>query len=509
MSEEQSILRDPRVGTSVGNYRLDQLIGQGAFGSVYLAIHPNIQRKIAVKVLDKHQPDVIKRFMAEARAASSINHPNIIEIFDQGETEDGHFYYYMEALEGEDLERIVQRQVRKHGRMSPTEAAPYIQQVCSALHAAHGQGIVHRDLKPENIFLVGGEGGVVKVLDFGIAKLLEAEAGEGGGTKTGMIMGTPLYMAPEQCAGRVRDISARSDIYSIGVMIYYCLGGRHPFKSDAYTQILMDHINEPPPPLGDLEPSLPGDLVDLVMSCLAKDPAERPQTAAEVWGRYEAATADVPVPDMNLGNFTLDLEVDAPDNSGDDGPLPAAATGLEMERNVDPLAVTTDSSLMRGELADGGDEGSQEGARTRRSKAVYLLSGGMLLVSVVVVGMLMASGADREPGPVSPPGKPSEGPVKPALTSGTPPPGESATAGGPDAGVPNLKPPDAGIDRAKPASQPRKTRAPKKARKPRMPLPRKPPKPTTKPATEPKEEPKPEPVLRPKPEPTLELDVPD
>ena len=484
-------LRDPRIGTTVGNYTLEKLLGQGGFGSVYLGVHPNIQRKVAVKVLDKHQPDVIQRFMAEARAASSINHPNIIEIFDQGETEDGHFYYFMEALEGDSLESLMDRHVRSDGRMTPAHLAPYLKQVCSALSAAHLKGIVHRDLKPENIFVVGGEGGMVKVLDFGIAKLLEAEEGQIGGTKTGTVMGTPLFMSPEQCAGMVRHISARSDIYSLGVMVYYGLCGRYPFTGEAYTQILLDHINTSPPSLVDLEPNLPASLATLVMDCLAKDPSDRPQTATELWERYHRATQrENQGQGAALASFAMDwVEDDTPPaGATQDASFAGAETALGAE---------TVGSLIRGEVAGaktvGGTEAVLNSVAPRRGKVLYMAAAGALLMAVIaVIAMTAGQGGDTKIEQVPTDPGSSAASLAPSVLAGENP---SKPAPGPDAG-PDMQqqPADASQPEAKKKPLPRKKPTQRPKLKPR-------------PKAEPKPPPQPKPIVR--PDPSLELDVPD
>jgi len=279
---EHDVSKDELVGRRVGNYELKALLGRGGMGSVYLAEHPRIGRKVAVKVMSSafsQLPHASERFEAEAKLITRVSHPNIIEVFDFGSLDDGSLYYVMELLEGRELAEVL----RERGRLSAQEALSYVEQICAALQAAHDQGVVHRDLKPENIFVLEAEPPVVKILDFGIAKLLEAE-GEGGGglTKTGMVMGTPLFIAPEQAAGEPHRISALTDVYSLGVVLYRMLGGVTPFCDTAPGRLIASHITKEPPPLLEHEPGVPAGVAGLVHRCLSKEPEERPGSAAEV-----------------------------------------------------------------------------------------------------------------------------------------------------------------------------------------------------------------------------------
>ena len=214
------------VGSEVdGRYRIIELIGEGGMGKVYLAEHVEIGKRVALKVLHpsySRMPDLVERFRREARAASKIGHPNIVDVTDFGATADGSVYFVMEYLEGVELGSVIERE----GALDVARALRITGQICRALSAAHREGIIHRDLKPENIFLItrDGEADVVKVLDFGIAKTTEAEAArERRLTSPGMAMGTPEYMAPEQAAGRPAD--ARTDIYSLGAIMYEMVTG--------------------------------------------------------------------------------------------------------------------------------------------------------------------------------------------------------------------------------------------------------------------------------------------
>jgi tRNA A-37 threonylcarbamoyl transferase component Bud32 len=265
------------IGQTAGNYRIVKLLGEGGMGTVYLAVHPTIGRKAAVKVLREHlarDPEIVARFFNEARAANAIHHAGIVEIFDSGVLPGGDAYIVMEFLDGESLAARMLR-----GRMPLREAAEIARQAAGALGAAHAQGIVHRDLKPDNLFLVPDERHPgreqVKLLDFGIAKLGQGVlASESVRTRTGAVMGTPLYMSPEQCRG-TREIDHRSDIYSLGVILYEMVCGQPPFFSEGFGELAHLHISAPPPPPHTLTPGLPPALEAALLRALSKEPAAR------------------------------------------------------------------------------------------------------------------------------------------------------------------------------------------------------------------------------------------
>ncbi len=257
-------------------------------GKVYLALHPGIGRQAAVKVLtpsDAADPQIVSRFITEARAANAIRHPNIVDIYDSGVLAGGTPYIVMEYLDGETLKQALTR-----GPLPLDEAIDWGCQIAEALAAAHAHEVVHRDLKPDNLFLVTDprrlEKKQVKVLDFGIAKLQNRTLDQVHKTRTGSLLGTPLYMSPEQCMS-AKDIDFRTDLYSLGVILYEMVTGRRPFEGDGVYAVISMHINEPPAPPSTYRPDLPSELEAIIMQALAKDPALRQESMAVLLSRLE------------------------------------------------------------------------------------------------------------------------------------------------------------------------------------------------------------------------------
>jgi serine/threonine-protein kinase len=259
-------------------------------GQVYLAVHPGIGRRAAVKVLtpgDAADPQIVGRFITEARAANAIRHPNIVDIYDSGVLESGTPYIVMEYLEGETLTQVIGR-----GPIALDDALDWSCQVAEALAAAHACDVVHRDLKPDNLYLIPDAHRLgrkqVKVLDFGIAKLQRQSLEQAHKTRTGALLGTPLYMSPEQCMSQ-KDIDAHTDIYSLGVILYEMVTGRRPFDGDGVYAIISMHINDPPAPPSTLRPDLPRMLEEIIVKALAKAPADRQESMAVLHSQLELA----------------------------------------------------------------------------------------------------------------------------------------------------------------------------------------------------------------------------
>jgi serine/threonine protein kinase len=277
--------RDPLVGTVFAEkYEIQSVLGRGGMSVVYKARHKYMNRIVAVKLLLEHladDPTSFQRFQKEAQAASSLSHQNIVIVHDFGVSGDKQAYFVMDCLEGDSLEDII---FRDNG-MPVERAVNVFRQICDGLAHAHKKGIIHRDLKPSNIVLVKEEDGseTVKIVDFGLAKLHRPQSAEEARlTQSGMIFGSPLYMSPEQCQGYSLD--PRSDLYSVGCLMYETLTGTLPFKSDSFFNIALLHIHEKPPEFEKIAPSknIPGELEQLIRKCLEKEPEKRYQTAEEL-----------------------------------------------------------------------------------------------------------------------------------------------------------------------------------------------------------------------------------
>jgi serine/threonine-protein kinase len=260
-----------------GRFRIEREIGTGGMGTVYLATHLGLERPVAVKIIKREfasDSDVAERFLREARTMAKLRHPHAAMIFDAGSLPDGRHFIIMELVEGETLSQALTRE----GRFSPHQAVRIATQVCDVLEEAHRLGIVHRDLKPSNIML--SHRGVC-VLDFGVAKVLASTAestATHASTGSGHLVGTPRYMSPEQCLGQ--RVGARSDLYSLGVLLYEMLAGRPPFVDPLQSALLVKQATALPPPLPKLRQDIPRPLALAVHSLLAKRPEDRPRTAA-------------------------------------------------------------------------------------------------------------------------------------------------------------------------------------------------------------------------------------
>jgi serine/threonine protein kinase len=270
------------VGQSVGNYNITATLGEGGMGTVFLAEHPVIGSKVALKAIHPEfarNAEIVSRFVTEAKVVNQIGHEHIVDITDFGNAPNGTFYFTMEYLEGRTLSDLI----KAEGRLSPGRSLKIAAQIADALNASHEHGVIHRDLKPDNIFLIVRDGNAdfVKVLDFGLAKLTHADELPTHNTRTGSVMGTPYYMSPEQCEGKV-EIDHRSDIYSLGVVLFEMLTGKIPFGGTGFGEILVKHITVPPPAARSIVPELPPALDLILFRALAKDPRQRFQTMADL-----------------------------------------------------------------------------------------------------------------------------------------------------------------------------------------------------------------------------------
>ncbi|MGB0591288.1 MAG: serine/threonine protein kinase [Myxococcota bacterium] len=312
------------IGTTLeGKYEISGQLGEGGMGTVYLAHQASMGRDVAIKVLRpeySHNRLAIKRFHREARAASRLAHPNTITVYDSGQSEEGLLYQVIELLKGQPLSDILENE----GPLDPHRAIRIVAQICDSLAEAHEAGIIHRDLKPENIFIEAKYGNpeFVKVLDFGIAKIADADITQA--TKTGMICGTPSYMSPEQAMGR--ELDGRSDIYSLGILLWELLEDRRPFEGNTPMEVMLKHINEPVPGVPEpVQGPMRGHLKGLFEWVMAKPPQKRPQTCQELKSellKIAAASPEGGVPVEVHHTTTMDTE--SPDKS----PAGTLNTGL-------------------------------------------------------------------------------------------------------------------------------------------------------------------------------------
>lgn len=322
-----------------GKYEIIKLIGAGGMGQVYQARHQTLGNMVAIKVINTNfinddDEEAVARFEREARATAKIEHPNAVRVFDFG-AEEELCYLIMEYLEGESLRRRLS--IRK--RLSLTETLTFVEQVCSVLDVMHRKGIVHRDLKPDNIFFqIQEDLEVVKVLDFGIAKMNSNTLADGKLTSTGALLGTPYYMSPEQCQGI--ELDGRSDLYSFAIIVYEVLCGTLPFVAENTLSMLFKHVRETPTPLKEIMPDIPAAVSDVIMYALAKNPKRRFQTAKEfaqclrdaIEGKAVAleATSTAPLP-------SGESDADNIDSSYPDSDLPDVATRQHQAASTHPV----------------------------------------------------------------------------------------------------------------------------------------------------------------------------
>ena len=405
--------RDPLIGRALdGRWVIEEKLGEGGMGAVYRGHQKSVSRTVAIKTLRPQLVDsdeFVDRFFREARIAATISHPNSVTILDYGESEDGTLYLAMEFLEGQLLtDRI------EEGSSSIRQVLEIGVQVASALTAAHANNIVHRDLKPDNIFLLDVPGGAtfVKVLDFGIAKMLDSNTQV---TKTGMIFGTPEYMSPEQCRGG--KIDGRADLYSLGCIMYELVGGRTPFRGTTPMAVLMAHVNEAAPALvpDGTAAQVPAEIENVIMRLLEKDPEHRFADAAELRHILEALLHALENPNSTISRELVKpvptREVLGPEVSiGFDATMGLDVTGPGVALETEPRReqVYTDSMATP--------------PRSRASLVILVA----LLLSVVGAGFLLASvlsnpdGAAVEPAKVANERPPAEVVAKPAIDPGAP-----------------------------------------------------------------------------------------
>ena len=419
---------DPLLGSVLaGRYRILAPLGEGGMGRVYAAEHITIEKRVAIKVLRPeyaHKGDIVSRFQQEAISASRIKHPNVLDVFDFGRTDDGCFYLAMEYLEGNDLADEIQR--RRF--LDPQTGVRIALQICRALSAAHAKGVVHRDMKPENVFLQQTQDGEqnIKIVDFGIAQLRTNEEAAAASkhrrlTKTGMIFGTPEYMAPEQAAGKRAD--PRADIYAVAIMLYEMFTGAVPFTGETFLGVLAKHLHELPPPMTAVAPDLAisPQLQAVIFQGLAKNPDERYPTMLDFSKAIQATPEGCLVLREGLG-----LSAQA-SNGGFVVPAAGNPTAPEFGEVSGPPARAPGAAL-RGSLTI--PRGSGEPPLRSETPLASAASGrpgsrvGIGWAAGAVLTLLAASGAwwalRASPGPSSPAS--AERPLEPSIPPALPVP---------------------------------------------------------------------------------------
>ena len=368
------------LGLRVGSYTVIAKLGEGGMGVVYLAEHSVMKRKAVVKVLRQElttNEEIARRFINEATAAASIRHPGIVDVMDVGTHERGFLFILMEFLDGEGLAD----RIRRLGVLSPEQAVSITRQAAGALSAAHRANIVHRDLKPDNLFVVpvpdvrGGER--VKVLDFGIAKL----SGEGMAslaTRTGTMMGTPVYMSPEQCRG-AGSVDHRSDLYSLGCILFEMLTGRPPFVGEGIGDLISSHMKEPPPTLRSFNATLPASLEPVVERLLRKKADDRYQSCDELVAALDALEANV----ASTAAFAPTISPYVAPALATPAPAPGVSTGPTIAAGPAPTAAIPNTTLGGSAAAVGG----HATAATPRPRWVLPAA---LVGLVAVVGIIVA-----------------------------------------------------------------------------------------------------------------------
>ena len=394
------------IGETLGSYRIVSKIGEGGMGVVYLAAHTFLERKAAVKVLlpvFSNDPEVVNRFVNEAKAATVINHPGIVQVFDFDKLPDGSAYLVMEFLEGESLDA----RLKRLGRVSIIEALRITQHCAGALAAAHQAGIVHRDLKPENIFMVpdpqieGGER--AKILDFGIAKLTDDQQRGSVKTRTGSVMGTPTYMAPEQCLG-AGEVDYRADIYALGCVMFHLLCGRPPFVGSGVGELLIAHVREPAPWAASINPSVPPAVDVVLQRTLAKEPGARFASMGELSSALEALIAQArsgtwaEVPGMPAAGSHTPSTGSYPGSGQKLGSYPGTVSGVGSYPGTGSAPRMLTGSTIGAAAAQNLTHGTLAG--TGRKRALIIAMAAVATMSIIATAILGSQGDTAENIPV-------------------------------------------------------------------------------------------------------------
>jgi eukaryotic-like serine/threonine-protein kinase len=422
------------IGQLIGNYEVVQKLGEGGMGSVYLARHPRIGKEVALKVLHPEfasDQSIVDRFFTEAKSVNDIGHPNIVDIIDYGEwsVEDGKsmVYFFMEFLRGQSLTDLI----ASEAPLDPDRAFRICAQVADALAASHRAGVVHRDLKPDNLFLVErrGQNDVIKVLDFGIAKLTGDQPGSRR-TRTGVVIGTPYYMSPEQCEGK-GNVDHRSDVYALGVVLYEMVVGRVPFEGEGYGEILVQHLTQAPPRPSQLRPGLSPYVEVVILKALEKNRDNRyssmdefhqalvdpvgflnarggPQAFIGLGVPSHTPGAGIPVSTQNTLSSQPVGAVGTPAPTGGYGPTPTPTPGAMTQIGVQQ-AMAMQNTPVPGSMMAAGAYGYQTPApgygpldSPPKSKMPVVVGAGVGAVALVGIAIFALTGKGEPPKPSEP-----------------------------------------------------------------------------------------------------------
>jgi len=443
-------------------YRIVRLIGEGGMGAVYEGENTRIHRRVAIKVLHpsvSEMPDVVARFEREAQAAGRIGSEHIVEVLDLGNLRSGARYMVMEFMDGDSLSA----RIRQRGSMLPSDLYPVARQLLEALSAAHGAGIVHRDLKPDNVFLLRsrrGQPDFVKLLDFGISKFSGSGPGALSMTRTGVVMGTPYYMAPEQAKG-ARDIDHRVDVYAAGVILYEALAGRVPFLADTFNELLFKIVLEKPEPLAAVAPHVDAMLAGIVERAMARDPNDRFQTAEQLRDALDAWAGQHLGPRPPLGSVPLIAPVEpVPAQPGLPPPVGSHVLGSTPGSWAGASAVNAAPPAPK--------PASPVALFVGLGVAVLLLGGGgaaLLLrgspTPAAASGQVSAPSPSINASPPSEPVAPASAEPKPAATASTAPAPSASTTPAPSAPTTPAPAPVTNVVRKTTPSSPARPPAPK------------------------------------------------
>jgi serine/threonine protein kinase len=405
------------VGQQVGNFRIIEKLGEGGMGVVYKGVDVDLDRAVAIKMLSpdlSRNPDIVERFRTEARAQANLNHVNLATLY-AFLVHDGNAFIAMEFVEGENFEQLI----RRRGPLPAEDAVPWFKQALLGVGAAHRMGIVHRDIKPTNLML--NRQGIVKVMDFGIAKVV----GVRGTTRTGMQLGTPAYMSPEQIQGRAIDV--RTDIYALGITLYQMLSGHVPFEEGSDFDIMRHQVSTPPPPMIDLHPYAPAQYQNVVTKAIAKSPEDRYRSVEEFGAALEHPE-NVANP---LATTLAATMMDAPRRTVMETPAGshyAAATAPAPSQSPAPYPVMTTPASPVPASASGGKWNPR-----------YMVAGVIVVIAAVLLGVVLFA---RRPSaaPISSVGGSANAslpqPQVEMTGSGTLPPAPGFAGGGNGAGGP-------------------------------------------------------------------------